>query len=119
MNESQLTRQKKEPSDSEIESEKYIVWCNDYKWLKDKDGNTVYDPSNDRPAITYTHQVYLVEDLGPGKAKYWTDEIEKAYVFNDLPSAIKVVLEANEKISPVSVMSLSKKATQGGWIETD
>ncbi|MCQ9247873.1 hypothetical protein NQ041_22105 [Vibrio diabolicus] len=50
--------------------------------------------------------VYFESSAGEGKAKYWTDALEKAQVFTDIESAIAMREQTHRKHSPVSIMLL-------------
>lgn len=65
----------------------------------ERDGNVIARIDN---PIT----IYFEEDLGEGKAKYWTDDIKKAFVFTKLDDAVKMFVKTNRSYSPVTIRSL-------------
>ncbi|MCC3798374.1 hypothetical protein ACXHQL_17440 [Vibrio parahaemolyticus] len=50
--------------------------------------------------------VYFESSVGEGKAKYWTDDLNKAHVFTDMESAVSMLLQTNRKHYPVSIQQL-------------
>jgi hypothetical protein len=51
--------------------------------------------------------LYFESSAGDGKAKYWTDKIEKAHVFSDLDDAVPMLIETNRSYAPVLIRSLN------------
>ncbi|NAW59297.1 MULTISPECIES: hypothetical protein [unclassified Vibrio] len=69
----------------------------EFKIVKNAEG----PPMLDNPAT-----VYFESDLGEGKAKYWTDNIEQAHVFSDFESALSMRDKTNKKYSPVTILAI-------------
>jgi hypothetical protein len=59
----------------------------------------VYDDENrlctnaDGTAQTKHVEIYFCEDLGEGKAQYWTTSIEEAQSFNSIDQTLKTLLK--------------------------
>lgn len=52
--------------------------------------------------------VYFESSAGEGRAKYWTENIEEAFIFNDLESAISMRDATNRNHSPVSILQVAE-----------
>ncbi|MCG6230218.1 hypothetical protein [Vibrio furnissii] len=71
------------------------------------DGEFEFDESENaifKPSCT----VYFESDVGEGKAKYWTDNLENAFVFTDMDSAISMLKQVDRKHSPVSILQVTQ-----------
>ncbi len=84
---------------------KFILSAQSGGFKFDKD-NEIERAANGIAQLDNPQTVYFEENLGDGKAKYWTDDISKAFVFTKLDDAVAMVIETNRSHSPVSIRSI-------------
>lgn len=70
--------------------------------------NEIVRRANGIAKLENPQTIYFEENLGDGKAKYWTDDISKAFVFTKIDDAVAMVIETNRSYSPVSIRSISR-----------
>lgn len=69
---------------------RFVICTEDSDYIQTDDGETVWTEAGE-PATTAKFPVYFEQSAGDSKAKYWTKDLAKAFVFSSISQATQML----------------------------
>ncbi|HCT9039918.1 TPA: hypothetical protein ACKRE5_001513 [Proteus mirabilis] len=83
----------------------FVLYAIDGEFTWDEDRNIVFE-SEGVPKIKNPYPTYFESGFDDNRARYWTRDINDAYVFGDLDRAVNMLIKTTKKCSPVFIRKL-------------